>query len=796
MASHAHAPPSVAGLHKVPVSLSDKHPVWYAPVKEPVTSLHVLNSLTESVTPFTAINGRVVKWYTCGPTVYDMSHMGHARAYLTFDIIRRIMEDYFGYAIEYQMNITDIDDKIIKRARVNKLVADYTASAVDLEVVSSDVHKAIGFVSQALDVRGASLSEPLSKDANSRDKEERNEQLKILEMKRGQLSATAEQVHTAKLSGDVKAVIKAASGVLGEWLDAEKGASITDHDIFNAHSRKYEAEYFEDMRALGVRDPDVISRVTEVVPQVVTFVQKIIDNGFAYVGESSVFFDTEAFTAKGHKYPKNHPTRQDGKNTTSADEMAEGEGTLSSAKASEKKSANDFALWKFSKPGEPAWPSPWGPGRPGWHIECSVMASEVLGANMDIHAGGCDLKFPHHDNELAQSEAFWGNHQWVNYFFHCGHLHIQGLKMSKSLKNFITIRQALDPEGELKITPRQMRLLFLSQSWHENMNFSDQSIGEARELERVLRSFFGSVGIALRKDHLLTEQGFTKLDATINELLTQTDVTVHNALSNNFDTVTALDCIMALAKRTNDYLLVCEQMPQRPSATLLKKVARYATKMLKVFGVIQGNDDLGFTAEGGAAASSGDKTAKVVDALVAFRDDVRTAFRAKSVDSLMGICDKLRDEALPPLGIRLEDKPGNQPTQWKDDDPQVLMRELEEKRRAIAVAQRQKIANVLEKQQRALDKWEPYVLPPNQMFTSRPEYRDRTDVAYDERGIPVKIGETPVDEKAAKKFTQDYNSHKKSHEELQKKGGAELVQGLQKEVAELKAQLVALGDRA
>merc|ERR1719238_482360 len=149
--------------------------------------------------------------------------------------------------------------------------------------------------------------------------------------------------------------------------------------------------------------------------------------------------------------------------------MAEGEGALSAAKAGEKKSPNDFALWKFSKPGEPAWPSPWGPGRPGWHIECSVMASEVLGENMDIHAGGCDLKFPHHDNELAQAEAYWGHHQWVNYFLHCGHLHIKGLKMSKSLKNFITIRQALD---DLKVSPRQMRLLFLANPWEKSMNFS------------------------------------------------------------------------------------------------------------------------------------------------------------------------------------------------------------------------------------------------------------------------------------------------------------------------------------
>ena len=121
----------------------------------------------------------------------------------------------------------------------------------------------------------------------------------------------------------------------------------------------------------------------------------------------------------------------------------DGEGALSSTEASEKRCPSDFVLWKRGKGGEPAWPSPWGPGRPGWHIECSVMCSDVLGGAVDINCGGVDLAFPHHENQLAQSEAFWGTPQWVNFFLHTGHLHIGGLKMSKSLKNFITIRAAL-----------------------------------------------------------------------------------------------------------------------------------------------------------------------------------------------------------------------------------------------------------------------------------------------------------------------------------------------------------------
>ncbi|CAE7813114.1 cysS [Symbiodinium microadriaticum] len=162
--------------------------------------------------------------------------------------------------------------------------------------------------------------------------------------------------------------------------------------------------------------------------------------------------------------------------------MEEGEGALA-AEDAEKRSPNDFALWKASKPGEPAWESKWGPGRPGWHIECSVMATDVNGEYLDIHAGGEDLKFPHHDNEMAQSEAYLQRSQWVNYFWHAGHLHIEGLKMSKSLKNFITIRQALGMHS-----PRQLRMMFLMQAWDKGMNYSDQAIDMAKVEERRVHS--------------------------------------------------------------------------------------------------------------------------------------------------------------------------------------------------------------------------------------------------------------------------------------------------------------------
>lgn len=173
------------------------------------------------------------------------------------------------------------------------------------------------------------------------------------------------------------------------------------------------------MQLLNVKPADVLTRVSEYVPEIVAFVEKIIQNGYAYESQGSVYFDVGAFK-KQHNYAKLAPWA-----AGHGELLEEGEGSLG-ANLTGKKSSADFALWKASKAGEPYWESPWGRGRPGWHIECSAMAGEVIGEVLDIHSGGIDLCFPHHDNELAQSEAYFGNQQWVNYFLHAGHLHIEG----------------------------------------------------------------------------------------------------------------------------------------------------------------------------------------------------------------------------------------------------------------------------------------------------------------------------------------------------------------------------------
>ena len=222
----------------------------------------------------------------------------------------------------------------------------------------------------------------------------------------------------------------------------------------------------EDMDALNVMRADVITRVTEYVPQIALFVEKIIQKGFAYEADGSVYFDIAAFEKAGNTYARLRP---ESRNDRALQE--EGEGSLGKTLGG-KRGAGDFALWKKSKAGEPSWPSPWGEGRPGWHIECSVMASDILGSQMDIHSGGVDLAFPHHANELAQSEAYYcehgHEHNWVKYFMHMGHLSISGSKMSKSLKNFQTIRDALMSD----YTPRAMRIVFLLGRWNDGVEIS------------------------------------------------------------------------------------------------------------------------------------------------------------------------------------------------------------------------------------------------------------------------------------------------------------------------------------
>ena len=258
------------------------HPCWHAVAPgggQRETGLCVTNSLTGEKVPFVPRVGNRVTWYTCGPTVYDVCHMGHARAYVTMDILRRILEDHFGYEVFMQVNVTDIDDKIILRARRNKLLADYAAQSRPWAELCADVAAAVGAFEASLAAKLAKLQVPLE---SKREEDERKELLAQQQHKVSTFAATKARID-ALLAADAPhepaPLIAASSEALAETLDRESGAAVTQHAIFEAHARKYEAEFIEDMAALGVRLPDALTRVTEYVPKIIDFVQRIVDRG-------------------------------------------------------------------------------------------------------------------------------------------------------------------------------------------------------------------------------------------------------------------------------------------------------------------------------------------------------------------------------------------------------------------------------------------------------------------------------------------------------------------------------------
>ena len=409
-------------------------------------------------------NGNQVTWYNCGPTVYDASHMGHARTYLTFDIVRRVISDYFGYNIFYVMNITDIDDKIIKRARQNHLYEEYVAKGHGLDKVLDDCNLVMEH-----------FAEVVQKTDNP-DKKVMQE--KLFQTMKNSVNTVAKVIQDGKDTSNAhKQLLVDSKDLLSDWLDKQFGAEVTENSIFSKLPKYWEEKYHQDMEALNILPADCLTRVSEYVPENVAFIEKIIERGYAYESNGSVYFDVAKFdAAKGHYYAKLVPE-------AFGDQAAlkEGEGDLSVSDTKEKRSENDFALWKMSKPGEPSWPSPWGKGRPGWHIECSAMASSILGESIDIHTGGYDLKFPHHDNELAQSEAYFDNDNWIRYFLHSGHLTIAGCKMSKSLKNFITIGDVLE-----RYTARQLRLTFLLHAWKDTLDYSENTMELSISYEKTV----------------------------------------------------------------------------------------------------------------------------------------------------------------------------------------------------------------------------------------------------------------------------------------------------------------------
>lgn len=581
-------------------------------------------------------------------------------------------------------------------------------------------------------------------------------------------------------------------------LDEQFGKTIRgdDYDVFTKLTKEYENRFFQDMHDLNVLDPDEVVRVTENGKEIADFVKRIYDNKLAYrTSDGSVYFDIKAFEAAGYPYARLEPWSKGDKEL-----QADGEGALSQKDESVKRSEADFALWKSSKPGEPSWESEWGPGRPGWHIECSAMASGKLGRQMDIHSGGIDLAFPHHDNELAQSEAFWadGSHrQWVNYFLHMGHLSIQGSKMSKSLKNFTTIRDALHVRKEW--TPRSLRIVFLLGGWRDGIEITDDMVLECRSWEDRVDNFFLNA-----IDNIKNAKANPEQKAILQDVLQDAEAKVRAALLDSFNTPTAMNVISSLINSYNS--------AKKSDLTDLdhRNIALFVTRMVNVFG-LNGSEPADTQTIGWKGIDIPDNAKEYVYPLAKMRDELRQAAIAKSITAekvqeivstspnlqeptpsaggrppppsyaralsefsrsaleaatpdessdlnkqILALCDRVRDVDLWQLDIYLEDRE-NAPALVRPvtEGLRAVRREREEKTRQKEEARKKR-------EQEALERLQKGKLSPNEMF--KPPHSDEYS-AWDADGVPTTAKDgTALTASRVKKLKKEWDNQRKAHE--------------------------------
>lgn len=786
---------------------NSKAPVtWTAPEQiVPAPQLQVWNSLSRSKVPFVPMRGRRVTWYNCGPTVYDASHMGHARNYVTQDILRRIMRDYLGYDIDFVMNVTDIDDKIIVRARQSYLLKQlrekYPTLAPEL----------LKFVQEASNAYFASTLKRFTPPAPPHEQESNPEEAERLRAGEGGWEAIVQLAQDpawrAKVSeeapkfgmwynaldesrsaqvaaavalgaGDTSAeqataLIDASEDILNAYLDKTQGHTVSDPAIFRDLAAYWERAYFEDMARLNVEPPTTLTRVSEYVPEIVRFIERIVERGFAYVDDASpsknVWFDTVSFDggpcgAAKHTYAKLAPWSKGNREL-----IEEGEGSLSTSAAATrgKRNAADFALWKSAKPGEPSWPSPWGPGRPGWHIECSVMASEILGQQIDIHSGGVDLLFPHHDNELAQSEAAHACGQWINYFLHTGHLHIEGLKMSKSLKNFISIDEALS-----RFSARQLRLAFLMQPWNSRMDFRESAMAEVRSAESTFNNFFAITKALIREADARGpafsdgQNRYGSLEKDLAANLADAQLQFRAAMCDNFDTPRGIDVLLQLISRANVY----EKTQSRGdlNVSLLANIADYVSRMLRMFGLGTGivrEGEIGW----GTDASQGSVDTEALlqpylAALSSFRDGVRQLARSGAPHTeLLKLADRLRDVDLVDLGVALDDQEDGK-ARIKFVPAAELRAAREEKERLQAEKASRKAATAEAARQKRREQLERGRVAPADMF--RPPHSQEGYGGWDEQGIPtLDANGEALAKKRRKNLEKEHERQVKLHED-------------------------------
>ena len=487
-------------------------------------SLRIYNTLTGKVEEFVPINPPNVLIYTCGVTVYDDSHVGHGRSLIVFDVFRRFLE-HMGYRVKFVRNFTDVDDKIINKAKEE--CADFMTIA-----------------------------------------------------------------------------------------------------------NRYIASYYIDMENIRVRPADVEPRVTEHIKEIVEVIKALIDKGYAYESGGDVYFSVSAFPEYGKLSKRN------------IEELEAGARVEPSEK---KRNPLDFALWKSAKAGEPAWDSPWGPGRPGWHTECVAMIFKHLGQTIDIHAGGLDLVFPHHENEIAQAEALTGK-PFARYWVHNGLVTVSGQKMSKSLGNYITLKEVYS-----KYHPDILRLLVLFTHYRSPLDFSWEKMEETkRAYERLLNALEDLE--LLKKLPSYEEKGTDPLFEKVKE----TEEAFFQALGEDFNTPQALAVIYNLVRELNkikNKAFSEGKISHQELQAYEFAVDSLIRNLRGVFGLLE---DYRPQCEVKKVVQRELSAGEVFDTrLIDLLIEVRSMARKEKV---FAIADHIRDR-LKELGIILEDTPAG--TKWK-----------------------------------------------------------------------------------------------------------------------------------
>ncbi len=479
-------------------------------------SLKIYNTLTRRKEDFVPQQAGKVRFYACGPTVYDYFHIGNARPFVTFDVFRRYLM-YRGYQVLYVQNITDVDDKIIQKAN-------------------------------------------------------------------------AERISAAEVA------------------------------------QRYARAYLEDIQKLKILPADVNPRATAHIDEMLALVKKLVEKGYAYVVDGDVYYDVSRFKDYGKLSGKKIDELQAGARID-VDER--------------KRNPLDFALWKAAKPGEPWWESPWGRGRPGWHIECSAMSMKYLGDTLDIHAGGEDLIFPHHENEIAQSEAATGK-PFAHYWLHIGFLQIQGEKMSKSLGNFLTAREVVK-----RHKPEAVRLFFLQKHYRSPINYSEDILAET---ESALERFLNMLDKILRVVEDLTvhrRPEVERLDDQEKQVLEAAQghkLAFIENMDDDFNTAGALGHLFDLAKMANRIL---EKEKITPGEKEILRFVYWTFQEFDIFlGLFEMEEETGVETE---------TFAQMVDLLLQIRSDLR----AKKEWEL---ADRIRNQ-LKEIGIQIEDR--KEGTVWK-----------------------------------------------------------------------------------------------------------------------------------